>query len=226
MKLIRLLFTSGARFGLIRAARTTDAVPDTEIRAHDIRPLTTTTLSGETAPLPGTPPMFPNGTNYTIIDLTWMVQVNESIPDITVTGTIEDVVSRLAHLYPEYVAPPNEDSGKDADPALDGPYSRKMSDKAGAGWHDQCDVYDFADQAAIVDGISYLRGVKGSPANGPGPGSCGRVSCSYDAGIWWCNNDEKSKIIGDFSMIADGAQQIWNDCNRVFCPFFPVPTSS
>lgn len=40
----------------------------------------------------------------------------------------------------------------------------------------------------IVEGISYLRGVPGSPSNGPGPGNCGRVSCSYESAIWWCND--------------------------------------
>ncbi len=28
----------------------------------------------------------------------------------------------------------------------------------------------------------------GRPANDAGPGNCGRVSCSYDAAIWWCND--------------------------------------
>src|SRR6187549_519178 len=38
------------------------------------------------------------------------------------------------------------------------------------------------------EGIAYLRGVSGRPSNGPGPGNCGRVSCGYNAGIWWCND--------------------------------------
>lgn len=40
----------------------------------------------------------------------------------------------------------------------------------------------------IIQGIQYLRGLKGRPSNGPGPGNCGRVSCSYDNAIWWCND--------------------------------------
>lgn len=42
--------------------------------------------------------------------------------------------------------------------------------------------------AAIRDGYRYLWGLKGKPTNGPGPGNCGRVSCSYDSAIWWCND--------------------------------------
>jgi hypothetical protein len=40
----------------------------------------------------------------------------------------------------------------------------------------------------IRHGISYLNGVRGQPRNGPGPSNCGRVSCSYDSAIWWCND--------------------------------------
>jgi hypothetical protein len=40
----------------------------------------------------------------------------------------------------------------------------------------------------IRRGIEYLRYVQGRPRNGPGPGNCGRVSCSYNAAIWWCND--------------------------------------
>ncbi|KAK7947905.1 uncharacterized protein PG986_008791 [Apiospora aurea] len=38
------------------------------------------------------------------------------------------------------------------------------------------------------EGIAYLRRVPGSPSAGPGPGNCGRVSCSNDCAIWWCND--------------------------------------
>lgn len=40
----------------------------------------------------------------------------------------------------------------------------------------------------IKQGIEYLGTVPGSPGQGPGPGSCGRVSCSYGAAIYWCND--------------------------------------
>lgn len=33
----------------------------------------------------------------------------------------------------------------------------------------------------VQQGIYYLGDV-------PGPGSCGRVSCSYNAAIYWCND--------------------------------------
>lgn len=51
-----------------------------------------------------------------------------------------------------------------------------------------CNNYDQALRFRIQEGISHLRGVNGKPRNGPGPGNCGRVSCSYNSAIWWCND--------------------------------------
>lgn len=51
-----------------------------------------------------------------------------------------------------------------------------------------CFNWPVANGNRIQDGINYLMGVGGQPSNGPGPGACGRVSCSYDAAIWWCND--------------------------------------
>jgi hypothetical protein len=41
---------------------------------------------------------------------------------------------------------------------------------------------------AASNGVRYLRRVQGRPRNGPGPGNCGRVSCSYKSETWWCND--------------------------------------
>lgn len=40
----------------------------------------------------------------------------------------------------------------------------------------------------VKQGIEYLGTVAGTPTEGPGPGACGRVSCSYGAAIYWCND--------------------------------------
>lgn len=51
-----------------------------------------------------------------------------------------------------------------------------------------CNVFDYAQRTATTKGVEYLNSVPGSPANGPGPGNCGRVSCSYESAIYWCND--------------------------------------
>ncbi|EWZ00977.1 hypothetical protein FOYG_00683 [Fusarium oxysporum NRRL 32931] len=68
--------------------------------------------------------------------------------------------------------------------------------------------------APIVRGVEYIRYVQGKPKNGPGPGNCGRVSCSNNAAIWWCNDNASSKTLNGFGSIAGGAEYINNKCTR------------
>lgn len=52
-----------------------------------------------------------------------------------------------------------------------------------------CNVdYKYAGKVTIVWGINYLRSITGKPKNGPGPNNCGRVSCSWNSAIYWCND--------------------------------------
>jgi hypothetical protein len=51
-----------------------------------------------------------------------------------------------------------------------------------------CGKWSSARSKPISNGIKYLRGLSGHPRAGPGPGNCARVSCSYQSGIWWCND--------------------------------------
>ncbi|KAL2860917.1 uncharacterized protein BJX67DRAFT_375715 [Aspergillus lucknowensis] len=71
-----------------------------------------------------------------------------------------------------------------------------------------------AQMEVIEDGIEYLRGVDGRPNMGPGPGNCGRVSCSYNSGIYWCNDADETKTLNSFGSIADGAQKVVDECQR------------
>ncbi|KAH8896360.1 hypothetical protein GQ53DRAFT_778975 [Thozetella sp. PMI_491] len=75
-----------------------------------------------------------------------------------------------------------------------------------------CGNFGLADKGRIQEGITYLRGLNGAPRNGPGPANCGRVSCSYNAAIWWCNDNTTPKTLDGWNPIADGAQNIINDC--------------
>ncbi|KAL2822370.1 hypothetical protein BDW59DRAFT_173883 [Aspergillus cavernicola] len=60
----------------------------------------------------------------------------------------------------------------------------------------------------IWNGIEYLRGVGDRPGHGAGPGTCARVSCSYNAAIYWCNDDSKGKLLESYGSIADGAERV------------------
>ncbi|KHO01298.1 uncharacterized protein MAM_00299 [Metarhizium album ARSEF 1941] len=75
-----------------------------------------------------------------------------------------------------------------------------------------CGNFGLADKGRIQEGINYLRGVPAAPRNGPGPGNCGRVSCSHNAAIWWCNDNLTPKTLDSWDQIANSAQHIVNTC--------------
>lgn len=80
--------------------------------------------------------------------------------------------------------------------------------------------------------IDYLSKVPGSPRNDAGPGNCGRISCEWNTGVWWCNDasalatkslrravpagrtltlapqEHEPKTLGSFNDIADGLRRI------------------
>ncbi|KAL4935235.1 hypothetical protein BDV06DRAFT_229012 [Aspergillus oleicola] len=66
------------------------------------------------------------------------------------------------------------------------------------------------DAKAIREGISYLR-AQGTKTRTLGPGECERPSCSYNTGIFWCNDSKKTRSMG-FVHIAEGAQVLYDEC--------------
>ncbi|KAI1369555.1 hypothetical protein F5Y08DRAFT_334479 [Xylaria arbuscula] len=77
-----------------------------------------------------------------------------------------------------------------------------------------CDIpWDppFASVFHIRQGISYLRKIHGDCVNGPGPGNCSRVSCSYRSGIWFCNDNPQPMSV-PCSTFGDRAWDIIEKC--------------
>lgn len=108
----------------------------------------------------------------------WEVEVRPGEPTIKVSGTVEEVRSELLRQNPNWDTdyPANTTS-----PKLD----KRAIDVAG---HFCGGRWEYAKDWAIEEGISYLRRVKTRPTLGPGPGTCERVSCSYQSAIYWCND--------------------------------------
>lgn len=102
-------------------------------------------------------------------------------PKQNITGTIQDVVAQLSIINPNWEEEFNFTTSQIDKRALSFPFTGI-----------QCNIrigeWDYASTPMIDIGISYLNGVSGIPTNGPGPGNCGRVSCSGDAAIYWCND--------------------------------------
>lgn len=121
---------------------------------------------------------------------------------VTVNGTIQNVVAHLAAHHPEYMA------AVDASIAAEQEELKKQSRRAAAGCchcghvggpptrkptckptnppvdphpvrSTECNNFRDTKYDVIREGAWYLKGVRGEPVLGPGPGECARVSCTY-----------------------------------------------
>jgi len=63
----------------------------------------------------------------------------------------------------------------------------------------------------IEDGIAYLRGIPGLCVVPRGPYVCSRVSCSWNSGIWLCN-DKRETLRVPCAKIGDYAQRVKDEC--------------
>lgn len=113
---------------------------------------------------------------------------------VVLNGTIEQVHVQLLELNPnwdeDFLSDVEEEPFTDNDSVTEGDAVLGLDRRTNfQGSKYNCygrwaQIHAFV----IRDGIRYLRGVKGKPNMGPGPGNCGRVSCSYSSAIYWCND--------------------------------------
>lgn len=116
----------------------------------------------------------------------WEVEVTPGGEKVHLNGTIQEVHKELLSLNPKW----DEDFGINGlDARLSEPRAEltKRADFSNANYF--CGGrWQYCNGGAIAEGRAYLYGVAGKPSNGAGPGMCGRVSCSYNAAIYWCND--------------------------------------
>ncbi|EGO61634.1 hypothetical protein NEUTE1DRAFT_98715 [Neurospora tetrasperma FGSC 2508] len=120
---------------------------------------------------------------YGIEELTWELQTAPGGPAVNVTGTIEQAYKHMKTINPGFIS----DFGFDQ-PVNVSSLSTPLESRGYTIDHITCDVFEWAFLEEIQTGMFYLNKVPGKPTNGPGPGNCGRVSCSYGAAIYWCND--------------------------------------
>jgi hypothetical protein len=105
--------------------------------------------------------------------------------EITINGTIEEANDHYEALYPGLLA-------KGEKPEL---VARQFEENMTiecftANW--KPNGWERANRDRIEQGWNHLFNAPGKPSNGPGFGECGRVSCSHDSAIWWCNDVSES----------------------------------
>jgi len=105
---------------------------------------------------------------------------------MTVNGTIQDVVREIRKVDPLW----NGALSNTTEPESATSRKRRGADFSAStvACKDSSHPYGHAIVRRIKEGIRYLRRVNGQPHHDAGPDRCGRVSCSYNSAIWWCNN--------------------------------------
>ena len=111
-------------------------------------------------------------------------------PKVTYNGTVEGLVAKIHQDHPEFGAKLQAKIATvHARMLVEAAEKSEMNSTSLVKRDDViCCNFGSPCNVDITQGISYLRGVGGQPVQGPGPGSCGRVSCAYNGAIWWCND--------------------------------------
>ncbi|PMD64196.1 uncharacterized protein K444DRAFT_626073 [Hyaloscypha bicolor E] len=118
------------------------------------------------------------------------------------TGTVQEVWATLKARHPEFeldataVAERKEKRDKVLPPLC--------IPVAGQDWN-------FAEAAAIDDGINYLKGLKSTLSIAGN--TCSRISCSYNSAIHWCN-DNNGEVSADSGYLASFAQDLQDHCQH------------
>ncbi|KAK3897422.1 hypothetical protein C8A05DRAFT_39028 [Staphylotrichum tortipilum] len=145
------------------------------------------------APIPG----------YVVETLEWDVPVAPGQVEV-LNGTIQEVFAQALQINPDFKL--QQDTG-----------ASTAAKRGGLEQHEKrttvlCGNWPLANKGRIEEGIRYLRVVPAAPRNGPGPGACGRVSCSYNSAIWWCNDNTTPKTLESWDWIANSAGFIIQNC--------------
>jgi hypothetical protein len=132
---------------------------------------------------------------YEVVDLTWEVEYEHGKTTL-LNGTAQQVHSQLLQLNPDFeaqfgtveeIAAINMARYADEDQSMP---EKRDSNVCGGGGR-----WTATHCRLATNNANYLYGVPGRPTNGPGPGACGRVSCSYQSAIWWCNDVSRLKAL-------------------------------
>ncbi|KAI0004703.1 hypothetical protein F4779DRAFT_621350 [Xylariaceae sp. FL0662B] len=149
--------------------------------------------------------------NYSIVDITWK-GFDGVDPEKEFTGSLESVIGQLKNILgPNFThadVAKQESATKDAanPPSTN---LRRICNVGGIGT---------AEQSPIRAGIAYLASLNDTvrcsnqPPPSPGQGACGRISCSWNGAIWWCN-DNNHTVEFACNLFAKYAEDIVENCS-------------
>ncbi|KAK1830951.1 hypothetical protein QBC39DRAFT_408947 [Podospora conica] len=146
---------------------------------------------------------------YVVEDLNWEIEVTPGQPLVQARGTVEEVIARMTQIDPDFEAKVLRRAEEATTLAERSPLVLEARQTS-----TNCEgrrEWEKARTVRINDGIKYLKGLGGSAHLGAGPGRCSRVSCSYNAAIWWCNDNTGEKRI-NWSLLATAAERVVSRC--------------
>ncbi|KAI1259204.1 hypothetical protein F5Y18DRAFT_410680 [Xylariaceae sp. FL1019] len=130
---------------------------------------------------------------YTLANVTWTIPLTPGGQNHTFQGTVQEVFVQLNDLLVSKGLPPRPEP-IDNTTSFDAELSAIRAElghglNARTFDHTICQVPlpGVADGPAILSGIRHLNTV-GTQCRMEGPGACGRISCSYNSAIYWCND--------------------------------------
>ncbi|KAH8167122.1 hypothetical protein CIB48_g1107 [Xylaria polymorpha] len=134
--------------------------------------------------------------------ITWTGRIDEDGGPVSFMGSgLQHIEEQIREIKPSFSwSRETEPGSRDSLEEDEGDILCEMA------WNPQ-----FASVFHIRQGITYLRKIHGNCTNGPGPGNCGRVSCSYGSGIWFCNDNPYPMSV-PCSTFGDRAWDIIEKC--------------
>ncbi|KAI0593721.1 hypothetical protein F4775DRAFT_607433 [Biscogniauxia sp. FL1348] len=142
---------------------------------------------------------------YQLSNITWIGSLVENGPNVSFTGrSLEDINTQIEAALPGHIWPL---AAKSSTPTnVTKSTARIVCDQV---------RYGEANYEAIITGTKYLSGITGYCQLGPtepgAPLTCGRVSCSDNSGIFFCNQNNYDTI-QPCHWFADYAQNVLDEC--------------
>ncbi|KAI1269082.1 hypothetical protein F5Y18DRAFT_176142 [Xylariaceae sp. FL1019] len=144
---------------------------------------------------------------YAVGEINWTMPIVEGGPEHIFQGTAQQVFAQVNDKRQELGLPsldtPLDDTvtaSNGTDPVL----SARTDIKSRTFSNSICGnpQSDAATKATILEGVRYLEKLKSRCSNLPK--TCGRISCSYNSAIWWCNdnNGVSEYACSDFAPLA------------------------
>ncbi|KAI0395560.1 hypothetical protein F5Y17DRAFT_456802 [Xylariaceae sp. FL0594] len=156
----------------------------------------------------------------------------DDFPDHVFKGTIQDVIWQMREIKgykytPGFMAEDSKPS--DVMKKINAAVRRNLRKSTDSD--DEANVTiscggEPATAYRVLDGIDYLKALPDTVTcqNGPGPENCGRISCSWTSGIFWCNERATVSDVFPCKQFAGPARDIFDRCLDMHTSQKTLPT--